>query len=260
VNIALWLERAGKSHGGLPAVGLGARVLRDYRGLAGRVAKLAAALREKFALRDGDRVAIVAKNSAEYLETLYAIWHAGLAAVPANAKLHGAELGYILEHSGARVCFASQGLDAEIAPHAPQSTERMIVIGGRDYEGLFASDPIAIVPRAPDDLAWLFYTSGTTGRPKGAMLTHRNLSIAAHAYASEVDPVMPGDPVLHAAPMSHGSGLYIMPHVMRLGVNVIAESGGFEPEEIFRLLEAWPRASMFAAPTMVKRLVVFFGF
>ena len=71
-----------------------------------------ARLRDRLGLVPGERVAIVAKNSPAYLELLYGIWHAGLAAVPANAKLHGAELGYILEHSGARVCFASPGLDA----------------------------------------------------------------------------------------------------------------------------------------------------
>ena len=91
-------------------------------------------------LDPGDRVAIVARNSPDYVEVLYAIWHAGLAAVPANAKLHGAELGYILEQSGARVCFVSDGLDAELAPHAPKSLERLIVIGSADYEKLFAAD------------------------------------------------------------------------------------------------------------------------
>ena len=110
------------------------RVLRNYGEAAARVARLAGALRSQLKLNPGDRVAIAAKNSADYFETLYAVWHAGLAAVPANAKLHGAELGYILEHSGARVCFASKGLDAEIAPHAPTSLERMIVIGSGEYE------------------------------------------------------------------------------------------------------------------------------
>ncbi len=255
MNLALWLDRAGKSHGDRPAVGLGDRVYSDYCSLAHRAARLAGALQGQLGLNAGDRVAIVAKNSPAYLETLYAVWHAGLAAVPANAKLHGAELGYILEQSGARACFVSEGLDVDIAPHAPKSLEHLIVIGSRGYEKLFTADPIAIVPRSADDLAWLFYTSGTTGRPKGAMLTHRNLSISSHAYAAEVDPTAPGDPILHAAPMSHGSGIYIMPHVMRLGVNVIAESGGFEPEEIFRLVKAWPQVSMFAAPTMIKRMI-----
>jgi long-chain acyl-CoA synthetase len=255
LNIALWLERAGKSHAALPALATGPRVVRNYGEAAMRVARLAGALRAQFGLNPGDRVAIAAKNSVDYFEALYAIWHAGLAAVPANAKLHGAELGYILEHSGTRVCFASKGLDAEIAPHAPKSLERMVVIGGAEYEKLFAADATACATRDGGDLAWLFYTSGTTGRPKGAMLTHRVLSQSSFAYLTEVDPTGLSDPILHAAPMSHGSGLYIMPHVMQLGINVVPESGAFEPEEIFSLFRTWRRASMFAAPTMVKRLV-----
>jgi long-chain acyl-CoA synthetase len=255
VNLALWLHRAGLRHGDRPALGLGARAFRRYDEVAGRAAKLAATLQQKFGLQPGERVAIAAKNCPDYVELMFGIWHAGLAAVPANAKLHGRELGYILQHSGARVCFASDGLDAEIAPHAPPTLERLIAIGSRDYEALFSADPIAPWPCHGDDLAWLFYTSGTTGRPKGAMLTHRVLAAASLAYASEVDAIAPGNPLLHAAPMSHGSGLYMMAHVARLGVNVVPESSAFEAEEVMHLIDAWPGTSMFAAPTMVKRLV-----
>jgi long-chain acyl-CoA synthetase len=255
MNLALWLYRAGLSHASLPAVASGTRVVATYGELAARAARLAGTLRGRLKLSPGDRVAIAAKNSPDYLALLYGIWHAGLAAVPANAKLHGAELGYILEQSRARVCFASPGIDSEIAPHAPQSLERLIAIGGAEYQALFGADPIAVAPRAGDDLAWLFYTSGTTGRPKGAMLTHDNLAMASLAYGSEVDPVTPGDAILHAAPVSHGSGIYIMQHVARLGVQVVPESGGFEAEEVIGLINTWPRLSMFAAPTMIKRLV-----
>jgi long-chain acyl-CoA synthetase len=255
MNLALWLYRAGLSHGERPAVAHGGRTIRTYGELAERVARLAGALRTRLGLAPGDRVALVARNAPEYIELKYAIWHAGLAAVPANARLHGRELGYILEQSGARVCFASAGLDDEIAPHAPKNLERLIRIGSSEHASLFDAEPIAVEPRAGHDLAWLFYTSGTTGRPKGAILTHKMLSWASHAYMSEVDEVRAGDPILHAAPMSHGSGMYIMAHVARLGVNVVPESGGFEPEEIFKLFAAWPRSSMFAAPTMIKRLV-----
>jgi long-chain acyl-CoA synthetase len=258
MNIASWLSRAGLSHPGIPAVGFGLRVTQSYGALAERAARLANALRG-LGLEPGDRVAIVAKNCVEYLETIYGIWHGGFAAVPANAKLHGRELGYILEHSGARVCFATPGLDEEVAPHAPQTLERLIVIGSEKYRALFASDAMPVAPRDGNDLAWLFYTSGTTGRPKGAMLTHRVLAQASFAYLTEVDATDPGDSILHAAPMSHGSGLYMMAHVGRLGINVVPESGGFEPDEIFRQLAAWKRMSMFAAPTMVKRLVDFAG-
>jgi long-chain acyl-CoA synthetase len=258
MNIASWLARAGLSHPRLAAVGCGARVVRSYGDLAGRAARLAGAL-QRLGLEAGDRVAIVAKNCVDYVEVVHGIWHGGFAAVPANAKLHGRELGYILEHSGARVCFATPGLDSELAPHAPESLERLIVIGSREYETLFTADPAPVAPRDSNDLAWLFYTSGTTGRPKGAMLTHRNLAQASFAYLTDVDPAAPGDSVLHAAPMSHGSGLYMMAHVARMAVNVVPESGGFEPDEIFQLFAHWRSMSMFAAPTMVKRMVDYGG-
>jgi long-chain acyl-CoA synthetase len=254
MNIALWLERAGLSHGSRPAIGFGTRVVRSYGDLAQGAARLAGALDTRFGLRPGERVAIFAKNSPDYLEALYAIWHAGLAAVPVNAKLHGRELAYILEHSGARACFVSKDLESAAAAHAPPTLQRLVTLGSTEHENLFTADPVSAASRRGDDLAWLFYTSGTTGRPKGAMLTHRVLSWASHAYLSDVDQAVAGDAVLHAAPMSHGSGMYIMPHVARLGVNVIPESGAFEPDEIFDLFRRWSRTSMFAAPTMIKRL------
>src|ERR1700746_3724252 len=255
MNLALWLERAGTSHGDRPALGLGSRVIRRYGEVAERAARLAGSLRSRFSLQPGDRVAIAAKNCPDYVELMFGVWHAGLAVVPANAKLHGRELGYILEHSGARVCFASSELGDEIAAHAPSTLEHLITVGSVKYDALFTADPIKSWPCGGDDLAWLFYTSGTTGRPKGAMLTHRVLAAASYAYAAEVDPIMPGDPLLHAAPMSHGSGLYMMANVARLGVNVVPESQSFDAEEVLGLFNAWPRTSMFAAPTMVKRLV-----
>src|ERR1041385_1195257 len=159
MNIASWLERSALSHPGRPAAATGTRVVVNYRQLAERAARLAGALREQFGLAPGDRVAVIAKNSPHYLELLFGIWHAGLAAVPANAKLHGAELGYILEHSGARIGFASKDLQGELAAHAPKSLERLVTIGSRKYETLLPADPTSVEPRAGDDLAWLFYTS-----------------------------------------------------------------------------------------------------
>jgi long-chain acyl-CoA synthetase len=254
MNLALWLDRARRSYPDYPAVASAGRVVMNYGELAARVERLAGAMRG-LGLQPGDRVVIATKNSIHYLELIYAVWHAGLAAVPVNAKLHGAELGYILSHSGARACFASPELESAIAPYAPPSLEHLIAVDGSAYRDLLQADGIGVAARNPDDLAWLFYTSGTTGRPKGAMLTHRVLHWASHAYAAEVDPILPRDAIVHAAPMSHGSGLYMMAYVARLGVQVVPESGSFEPEEIFRLFNAWPRASMFAAPTMIKRLV-----
>jgi long-chain acyl-CoA synthetase len=255
MNIALWLERHGLAAPDAPALGEGPRASDTYGDLARFTAARAAALLSRYGLSPGDRVAIVAKNSRRYVKAMYACWHAGLCIVPVNVKLHGAEIRYILENSGAKLAFVSEDMAGTVGGHAPDGLKAIIVIGSPEWRALGEGEgvPVAAVP--PDAPAWLFYTSGTTGRPKGAMLTHRNLAAMSFAYALEVDPIAPGDPILHAAPMSHGSGLYIMAHVMRRGVNVVPESGGFEPAEIFDQIAAWPRLSMFAAPTMIKRLV-----
>lgn len=255
MNIALWLERIAKANPASPALGHGLNVTANYGELAANTAARAGALLGRHGLRPGDRVAIVAGNSPHYVKALHAIWHAGLVAVPVNAKLHGLEIAYILEHSGARVAFVSADLASVVSAHVPPALESIIAIGSADWRALAAAGPIPVMPRAASDLAWLFYTSGTTGRPKGAMLSHGNLAAMSQAYALEVDPIRSGDPILHAAPMSHGSGLYIMAHVMRGGVNVVTESGGFEPAEIAATMNHWRAISMFAAPTMIKRLV-----
>jgi long-chain acyl-CoA synthetase len=254
MNIAYWLARHGLSHPDAPALGTGLKITDTYGDLAANTARRAAALKATYGLQAGDRVAIIAKNSRRYVKCFYAIWHAGLCAVPVNAKLHGEEIRYILENAGAKIAFVSEDMSAVVGAHAPDALKAMIVIGGPEYARLTTADAIPVAESAPDNPAWLFYTSGTTGRPKGAVLTHRNLAAMSSAYALEVDHIAPGDPILHAAPMSHGSGLYIMAHVMRRGINVTPESGGFEPAEILESINHWRGLSMFAAPTMIKRL------
>jgi long-chain acyl-CoA synthetase len=200
----------------------------------------------KFHLNTGDRVALAMKNCPEYWEVLFACWHAGLTPVPMNAKLHPKEFEYILGDSGADVCFLSPGIECSFG--------NSVRTDSKDYENL-KSDPQSPAESKPDDPAWLFYTSGTTGVPKGAILTHRNLLFASQAYFSDIDKLGPGDAILHPAPLSHGSGLYGVPHFAAGAVNVIPESGGFDAAEIFDLMDRWPNASFFAAPTMLVRLL-----
>ncbi|MCK9381692.1 MAG: AMP-binding protein [Sulfuritalea sp.] len=253
INIAQLLLRAAHVHPELPALARGERLLASYTELAARVGRLAAGLAAR--LQPNDRVGLVMKNCPQYVELMFACWHAGLAAVPINAKLHPKELEFILADSGARLCFASADLCAALAPLAVAGLQEVIDVDGQAYTGLCAAEAMPVASRAADDAAWLFYTSGTTGRPKGVTLTHRNLMAAILNYLSDVDTIAPGDAIIHAAPMSHGSGFYMLPHVARAGLNVVPDSGGFDPTEIYALLRAHRGVTMFAAPTMVKRLV-----
>ncbi len=234
---------------------LGSRSLYDYATLADRVARLAGGL-NRLGLASGDRVALVMKNVPEYVELLFACWHAGLVVVPINAKLHPKELAFIFGDTATKACFVTADL-AEGAAQAAQEAGacRVVDVASPDYAHLLDGEKSALVTRRADDLAWLFYTSGTTGKPKGVMLSHGNLLASTLAYFSDVDHIDAGDCVLHAAPMSHGSGLYILPHVAKGACNVVPESAAFEPAEIFDLLPTLKNVSMFAAPTMVKRLV-----
>ncbi len=257
MNLAVLLASTAARWPDLSAVAEGDRHVHSYRALAGRVARLAGALTGRLGLAPGDRVALAMGNAPEYVEILFAAWHAGLVAVPINAKLHPREFAYILENSGARACFVTPELEAAIAEAAGAAAGLATTIraGGPDYARLLEADESPVHPTAPDDLAWLFYTSGTTGRPKGAMLSHRNLMAMTLRYFADVDAVAPGDSIVHAAPMSHGSGLYILPHIAKGACQVIPESGGFDPAEIFALLRAHRGVTFFFAPTMVMRLV-----
>lgn len=256
MNQATVLAQVARSFADRPAVSLGRDTLLDYAGLADEVARRAAGLRD-LGLVSGDRVALIMKNCPEFWVSLYAIWHAGLAAVPANAKLHAKEHAFILENSGARVCFATPELAAALAEVRDETPalEHLISTDGTAYAGLAAGKPLPVAETDPTDLAWLFYTSGTTGRPKGAMLSHRNLMSQTMNYLADVDSILPTDCIIHAAPMSHGSGIYGLPHVARAANTVVPLSGGFDVAETLALIEHWPGATFFFAPTMVTRLI-----
>lgn len=245
MNIARLLDASARRLPHAGAIALGTHTALTYRDFALRVARLSSGLGHRLGLSPGERVALCMPNCVEYLEVLFAIWHAGLVAVPVNAKLHPRELHWILGNSGAKACFS------------------LGEIGGMDTIDVRspAFEALHLEPRPrpsevlPDDPAWVFYTSGTTGTPKGALLTHRNLLFMTHAYFADIDRLFPGDAILHAAPMSHGSGLYALPHVAAGALNVIPESSGFEAAEVFTLLDTHRNASFFAAPTMIVRLL-----
>jgi long-chain acyl-CoA synthetase len=249
MNVALWLARTAQRHGACTAIGHGRAAWCSYSELARRTSALAAWLHAQ-GVAPGDRVGLFLPNRPEYLVMLWGIWWSGAAAVPINAKLHPREAAWILQHSGTRLAFCDAALCDDVA--AAASEVKLL-------STLPALDGVAALPapaeRSDSDPTWLFYTSGTTGRPKGVVLAARQLRAASLGYLSEVQGVAEGDVMLHPAPLSHGGGLYHLPYVMHGGVNVVPASGGFDAAEVVELAAHWRNASFFAAPTMVRRLV-----
>ena len=256
MNPAIWVSRHAMTRPDMPAVAEGERVHATWAQFAHRVAAIAGGLRAHHGLKSGDRIAVVMRNRPEYLEAMFAGWHAGLVVVPVNARLHREEIAYILEHSGASVVLTDEEHAEDVLPLREQvaCVQSVLLAPGPQWEGVASAAPIEIQERVGDDAAWLFYTSGTTGRPKGATLTNRNLLMMSLSYFADIDEISPNDSVLYAAPLSHGAGLYGLPHIARGAVSVIPASGGVDGEEIASLIRSWPGISFFAAPTMVKRL------
>lgn len=258
MNLAHLLVRSARVFPTAPALFHHTRLIADYQGLAARSARIAGGLKDGLRLKPGDRVALFMENCPEYMEALYGIWFAGLIAVPINAKLHPREILFALQDSGTSALFVSETLSTDLLAllgGAP-ALKHVFIPEKNEYERLLTSEAISEpLHRAPDDLAWLFYTSGTTGRPKGVMISHRNLLAMTMCYFTDVDQVTPQDAILYAAPISHGAGLYNFPHVLKAARHVVPESGGFDPEELLALSGHHGRLAMFAAPTMVKRLV-----
>ena len=254
MNIALWLARAAQATPDDPAIYHGIDLVADYAVFAGRAGQVAHWLTEA-GVSPGDRVALFMKNGPDFLVTLFGIWWAGAAAVPINAKLHGQEAAWILENAGAGMCITSPGLTEALQEAG--SDARLIDTGSTEFAATGDGAALAAPrPLAPGDLAWLFYTSGTTGKPKGVMITHGMLSTMAMCYLADVDAVEPRHATLYAAPMSHGAGLYALMHVLMGARHVCPRSGGFEPQEIFDLARHFGDVQMFAAPTMIKRMTL----
>lgn len=255
MNLAQLLHKSARRWGERPAVALGGDTVLNYTQFSRRAARLAAGMRDKLGLRPGDRVALAMSNCADYAVVLFAAWHGGFSAVPMNAKLHAREFAHILADSEAHACFLTSNHAGTIESAAAEAPLLKHIIDIEDGLDNYLGEAAPAAEIAPDDLAWLFYTSGTTGRPKGAMVSHRNLLMMTVGYYGDVDLLTEQDSILHAAPMSHGSGLYILPYVAKGGCQVIPESGGFDPAEVMELLQNHRNVGAFFAPTMVKRLI-----
>jgi fatty-acyl-CoA synthase len=251
MNLFAVLDQAANRFPDRGALYDGDRQLCTWDELRDRVLRLATSIRQQ--CDAGARVAIASQNRPEIVELMFAIWAAECVVVPINYKLHPREMAQILDDADASRVFASSAIGTELVDVTDHPIE---IVEAEAYSDRFEAAPAVPPPHTdPSTLAWLFYTSGTTGPSKGAMLSHRNLTAMAVAHLADMDSPDEDCSLVHAAPMSHGSGLYILPYVLRGARQVVPSSGSFDPNEFLDLCERHPGSSAFLAPTMVQRLV-----
>lgn len=256
MNISALLRNAARTHGARPAISVNDALQFTYAELHSRAVKLAGGLRTRLGLQPGDRVVIAMSNRPVYLEVLFALWHAGLVVVPINAKLHPREAAFIIDNCQAALCLATDDLVDGILAAVVEtgSPVRVVCVDRPEYTQLMG-EPMAPAESARDDLAWIFYTSGTTGKPKGAMLSHLNLQLMAWSYLCDFDFLTEQDALLHLGPQSHAAGLLALTHVAKASHHVLPASGGVEPAEIAALIDHYDNLAFFAAPTMLRRML-----
>jgi malonyl-CoA/methylmalonyl-CoA synthetase len=256
-NFYALLEGRLRAAGAAPAFETPDRAVLPYAGLIEEVGRAAAVLKS-LGVKPGDRVMAQVEKSLANVFLYLATLQVGAVFNPLNPAYTPAELEYFIGDARPAVIVASAGRIAEIAPAAKASKVRSLQTMDADGAGSFmqlaaAQQPLrATALREADDLAALVYTSGTTGRSKGAMITHRNIASNAqtlHAYWG----FRPGDVLLHALPIFHVHGLFVALHTALLNGSKVLWLPKFDVEQVVRLL---PQATVvMGVPTFYTRLL-----
>ncbi|MCK9687497.1 acyl-CoA synthetase [Scleromatobacter humisilvae] len=235
---------------------------RTFRQFADRVARLAGAL-QALGMRPGDRVAMLALNSDRYLEYQMAVPWGGGVLNPCNTRWSAAEIAYALEDSGSTILLVDDAFADMAAQLRRESTcVREVVHCGEDprqpgmhaYEELLErAAPVPDLLRRGDDLAAILYTGGTTGSPKGVMLSHANLVNSALALCCD-ELVVDAGTYLHVAPMFHSADMGFALAQWQ-GASTHAILAGFEPERVLDALARERVTHVLLVPTMIQMLV-----
>lgn len=264
MNLGHFLVQAARRHPLQPALICG-DTRYSWRELDARTAALAQALADR-GIGKGDRVLVHSRNCFEFVETLFATLRLGAVWVPTNFRISPDEAVYLARTSGAKafLCHGDYPGHAAAVMEAVPHLSLVARLGPGDFPALDAADLIKARLGATqvcadvdhDDPCWFFFTSGTTGHPKAAVLTHGQM---AFVITNHLCDLMPGtterDVSLVVAPLSHGAGIHFLTQVARAACTVLPAGARFDADEIWQLVERHGVTNMFTVPTIVKMLV-----
>lgn len=237
----------------------------SWRGLNARVDRLASVLRAR-GVGPGERVLVHSRNTNAMFESLWATWKVGAAWVPTNFRLTPPEVAYLGSASRAFLMLRDRGFaaHARAVREASPAMRHVLAVGDaeddeEDYEwALATADPPPPDHEAevgPGDPCWLFFTSGTTGRPKAAVLTFGQMGFVVVNHAADL---MPGlterDVSLVVAPLSHGAGIHALPQVARGACSVLLPGERLDAAEAWNLIRERCVTNMFTVPTILTAL------
>ncbi|WP_157017768.1 acyl-CoA synthetase [Mesorhizobium xinjiangense] len=264
MNLAHFLTQSARRNPGEPGFVWGETIW-TWSEMEARVEAMAHALATEFGISKGDRVLVQSANCNQMFESMFACFRIGAVWVPANYRQSPDEVAYLAAASGARgmICGAAFPDHARACREAAPSLETVLSIGGgafaEDYDAVVArhlGQSVASVAVDRDDPCWFFFTSGTTGRPKAAVLTHGQLAFVLTNHLCDLMPgTGPGDASIVVAPLSHGAGVHQLAQVAHGVKTILPASERLDVPAVWSLVEKWKVTNAFTVPTILKLLV-----
>ena len=264
MNLAHFLTQAARRHPDGIGFVWGERQW-TWAEMEARVEAMAAALATEFGIAKGDRVLVQSANSNQMFESMFACFRLGAVWVPTNYRQSPAEVAYLARASGARgmICGAAFPDHAAACRQESEALDFVISIGaadfGPDYDALvekYLGTKQRCAPVERDDPCWFFFTSGTTGRPKAAVLTHGQMAFVLTNHLCDLMPgTGPDDASLVVAPLSHGAGIHQLAQVAHGAKTILPAGERLDVSAVWSLVEKWKVTNAFTVPTILKMLV-----
>jgi fatty-acyl-CoA synthase len=263
MNLAHMLSQNARRFGARPGFVWGERSW-TWKEMDTQVSALAAALRSR-GIAKGDRILVHSKNSDEMFVSMFAAFRLGAVWVPTNFRLMPDEVAYLAQASGAKAFLCHGDFPEHAASVTGGALEFLWRIGGeggfgeRTVADAIASQAGAVVANVDvdyDDPCWFFFTSGTTGRSKAAVLTHGQMGFVITNHLADLTPgTTEQDASLVVAPLSHGAGVHQLMQTARGACTVLLPTEKFDINEAFRLIEKHRVSNLFTVPTILKMMV-----